>query len=144
MWRLVFCGLMLSLATGCSFNRDWKHAAAQPAPANDISGAWIGHWRSDVNGHNGQLRAIMIAHSPNAYMARYRARFWKIFAAGYTVPLSVTNINGEFRFNGTANLGTLGGGIYTYEGSATPTAFQSTYRCKRDHGTFVLRRVGAK
>ena len=144
MWRLVFCGLVFSLATGCSFNRDWKRAAAQPARTNDISGAWIGSWRSDVNGHNGKLRCIMTPHTSTAYMARYRARFWKIFAAGYTVPLSVTNNNGEFRFTGSANLGGLGGGIYTYEGSATPTAFQSTYDCKRDHGTFVLHRPETK
>jgi hypothetical protein len=142
MWRLLLSVLLLSFVTGCSFNRDWRRAAHSPPPANDIAGAWIGHWRSDVNGHNGQLRCIMTPHAPNAYMARYRARFWKIFAAGYAVPLSVTNINGEFRFSGTANLGALGGGIYTYEGSATPSAFQSTYRSKRDHGTFVLHRPG--
>lgn len=140
MWRLLLSALLLSFVTGCSFNRDWRRAAQSPPPADDIEGAWIGHWRSDVNGHNGQLRCIMTPHAPNAYMARYRARFWKIFAAGYAVPLSVTNINGEFRFSGTANLGALGGGIYIYEGSATPTAFQSTYRSKRDHGTFVLHR----
>jgi hypothetical protein len=132
------------VSTGCSFNRDWRRVASSPTPQNDIAGPWIGHWRSDVNGHNGQLRSIVTAHAPNAYMAHYRARFWKIFAASYSVPLSVTNMDGEFRFSGTSNLGALGGGLYNYEGSASPAAFQSTYRSKHDHGTFVLRRPETK
>jgi hypothetical protein len=144
MWRFVFWGLVLVVTTGCSFNRDWKRAAASRTPTNDIAGAWVGHWRSDVNNHNGKLWCILTPHAPNAYMARYKARFWKIFTAKYSVPLSVTNMNGDFRFSGTANLGTLGGGIYTYEGSATPTNFQSRYRSKRDHGTFTMTRPKRK
>lgn len=128
------------MTAGCSFNRDWKRAAARPAGTNEISGAWIGHWRSDANGHHGQLRCILTPHSTDAYMARFRARFWKIFAAGYAVPLTFTSTNGVHTFQGSANLGALGGGLYTCEGSITPNAFESTYNSKRDHGTFVLRR----
>lgn len=140
MWRLVLWGLVAVVASGCSFNREWKRAAAYRTPTNDIAGAWVGQWRSDVNDHHGMLWCILTPHAPNACMARYKARFWKVFTARYAVPLSVTNINGDFRFSGSANLGTLGGGIYTYDGSATATHFQSRYRSKRDHGTFVMRR----
>jgi hypothetical protein len=73
-------------------------------------------------------------------MAHFRARFWKIFAAGYSVPLTLTGTNGQYVFEGQADLGALGGGAYTYNGTVTPLAMESTYNCKRDHGTFVLRR----
>jgi hypothetical protein len=105
-----------------------------------VTGRWIGHWRSDANGHHGQLRCILTQHSTNAYMARFRARFWGIFAAGYAVPLTFTATNGHHVFEGKANLGALGGGVYTHNGSVTPLAMESTYNSKHDHGTFVLRR----
>ena len=73
-------------------------------------------------------------------MARFRARFWGIFAAGYAVPLTFTATNGHHVFEGKANLGALGGGVYTHNGSVTPLAMESTYNSKHDHGTFVLRR----
>jgi hypothetical protein len=80
----------------------------------------------------------MTQHSTNAYMARFRAQFWKIFAAGYAVPLNVTNINGDYKFTGSANLGMLSGGTYTYDGSATPANLQSSYTSKHDSGRFVM------
>ena len=108
---------------------------------NDVSGRWIGHWRSDANGHHGQLRCILTQHSTDAYMARFRARFWKIFAAGYSVPLTLTATNGHYTFEGSAKLGALGcWALYTYNGTVTPLAMESTYESKRDRGTFVLRR----
>jgi len=140
MWRLVFWTGVFSLLTGCTFNRDWKRAAAYPRGTNDITGQWTGEWRSEANGHHGTLRCIITPNSPNAYMGRFRARFWKIFAAGYTVPLNVTNIDGRFILSGSADLGFLGGGVYTYEGSADHANFQSSYRSKRDHGQFIMRR----
>jgi hypothetical protein len=141
MWRLsVWALLLCAVGAGCSFNRDWKRAAGAPIGTNEIRGAWIGHWRSDANSHYGQLRCILTPHSTDSYMARFRARFWKIFAASYAVPLTVTTTNDGYTFKGSANLGALGGGLYTYEGSITPGSFQSTYRSKHDHGTFLLRR----
>jgi hypothetical protein len=144
MWRLVFGVGVLSLVTGCSFNRDWKRATAYPRGTNDITGQWTGEWRSETNSHHGTLRCIITPNAPNAYMGRFRARFWKIFAAGYTVPLNVTNIDGKFTLSGSADLGFLGGGVYTYKGSADHTNFQCAYESKRDHGQFIMRRPEAK
>lgn len=140
MWRWTFWLVLLCLGAGCSFNRDWRRMAAHPVRTNDVSGRWIGLWRSDRNGHNGQLRCILTPHSTNAYMARFRARFWKVFAASYAVPLTLTKTNNHYTFQGQANLGALGGGIYTYDGTITPFAMESIYNSKRDYGTFVLRR----
>src|SRR5512145_37677 len=144
MGRCVWWVPLLLLCAGCTFNSDWKRIARSSSPTNSIAGAWIGEWKSNRNGHHGQLRCIMTPHSPTAYMARYRARFWKIFAASYTVPLSVTNINGTYMFAGNSDLGWLGGGVYTYEGFATPTVLASSYKSKYDHGTFSLRRPEPK
>jgi hypothetical protein len=138
MWRLGL--VLLCLGAGCSFNSDWKRMATYPVHTNDVSGRWIGHWRSDAHSHNGQLRCILTPNSANAYMARFRASFWKVFATSYAVPLTLTETNGYYRFEGKANLGTLGGGDYTYDGTLAPFAMESTYNSKRDHGTFVLRR----
>ena len=140
MWRLVLWLVLLCVGAGCSFNRDWRRMAAYPLRTNDVSGRWIGHWRSDVNGHHGQLRCILIQHSGDAYMASFRARFWKIFATSYTVPLTLTATNAHYIFEGKANLGSLGGGQYTYDGTVTPFAMESIYNSKHEYGTFVLRR----
>ena len=140
MWRLCLWLMLLCVGGGCTFSRDWTKAGAYPVSTNDVSGRWIGHWRSDANGHHGQLRCILTQHSSNTYMARFRARFWKIFVTGYSVPLTLTATNQHYTFEGSANLGWLGGGIYTYEGTVAPLAMESKYNSKRDHGTFVLRR----
>ena len=141
MWRLGFWLMLLCVGAGCTFSRDWTKAGTYPVSTNDVSGRWIGHWRSDANGHHGQLRCILTQHSNDAYMARFRARFWKVFAAGYSVPLTLTATNGHYTFEGSAKLGALGcWALYTYDGTVTPLAMESTYDSKRDRGTFVLRR----
>ena len=145
MGRWIFFVMMASLCGGCcSFNREWKRVARQPPSTNEIAGRWTGQWRSDENGHHGKLRCLLTPHAPDAYMARFHARFWKIFTANYLVPLSATNINGEYKFSASANLGRLSGGTYSYDGSATATQFHSTYSSKYDHGVFEMRRPGPK
>jgi hypothetical protein len=114
--------------------------AAEPLRTNDMSGRWIGQWRSDVNGHHGALRCIITPHTTNASMARFRARFWKIFAAGYAVPLGFTNVDSQYTFGGEANLGALMGGTYSCKGTGTPTSFNASYSSKYDRGFFFMRR----
>ncbi|MBM3831745.1 MAG: hypothetical protein FJ403_00420 [Verrucomicrobia bacterium] len=132
---------LLLLAGGCStFNRDWKRAAANPVPANDIQGRWDGRWLSEVNGHNGRLRCLVSQSSPGKYEARFHAKYRKILSFGYTVVLNVQRTNDLFTFQGEADLGWLAGGQYFYSGRATPTNFFSTYRSKHDHGIFEMTR----
>lgn len=134
-------GLLL-LATGCSsFSRDWKAAAQKPAPTDDITGAWDGQWLSDRNGHRGRLQCLLTKQQNNTYSARFKARFWKIFTASYTVPLQITpGTNQNFQLEGDSNLGKLAGGVYRYSGEATPTRFNTKYTSKYDHGTFKMER----
>jgi hypothetical protein len=135
------CLLLVLLFSGCSsFNRQWKKAAAQPASATDILGRWQGTWRSDVNGHNDPLRCLITRNEHGKYQARFHAKYHKVLTFGYTVKLDVTPMGDSFQFQGDANLHWWAGGMYHYEGKATPTNFFSTYRCKYDHGTFRMTR----
>ena len=67
--------LLLGLfASGCStFHREWKQAAAQPLPIDDITGRWQGGWKSEGTGHQGALRCVVSKESPEKYRFVYRA-----------------------------------------------------------------------
>jgi hypothetical protein len=137
--KLFAASAAVVLVTGCSsFNRDYKRVAASLSPSDNLTGAWDGHWRSDKNGHNGRLRCIMTPKGGNIYDARFRARYFKILAYEYNVPLTVQGQGTNFTFEGSANLGKLAGGLYTYKGTATAAQLNSTYSCKWDHGKFEL------
>jgi hypothetical protein len=133
--------LPLLLACGCStFNRDWKKAAQQPTSPGSIEGRWEGKWVSEVNGHAGKLRCLLSWKGDEHCAARFRATYRKWFRFTYTVTLEVQPHYGGWEFSGEENLGKLAGGIYYYEGRASPTNFFSTYRSKYDHGTFEMHR----
>jgi len=138
-WLVATCAL-----AGCStFERDWRDARETPRFQDDMAGRWEGTWRSDRNGHNDQLRAVIATGSNGVYSTQFHAKY-KIgifrFSFGYTVPLQVERTNDTYRFQSEADLGWLGGGVYRYEGAATGTNFFSTYRSKYDHGKFEMRR----
>jgi hypothetical protein len=138
-WLIVAFSL-----TGCStFERDWHAARLIPRLEDDVAGRWEGTWRSEANGHNDQLRAVITKGSNDVYLTRFHARYKKgifRFSFGYSVPLQVRQTNDTYQFHGEADLGWLAGGLYRYEGSATGTNFFSTYHCKYDHGTFQMGR----
>jgi hypothetical protein len=139
--KLLLFALPALVLCGCStFNRDWKKAAQQPAPAGSIEGCWEGKWLSDVNGHTGRLRCMLSREKNNRYQARFRATYWKLFRFSYAVSLQFEPREGDWHFTGDEDLGTLAGGIYHYDGQATPTNFFSTYWSKYDHGTFQMKR----
>jgi hypothetical protein len=143
-WRVnlvLTAALLLVPMCGCStFNRDWKKAAHQPIPPDSMEGRWEGKWLSDVNGHTGKLRGLLSRESDEHYAARYRATYGKISHFSYTVRLAVQPHNDGWEFNGEENLGKMAGGVYYYEGRASPTNFVSTYRSKYDHGIFEMHR----
>jgi hypothetical protein len=132
-------GLLL-LSSCSSFHSRWKAAATTPPPHDDIVGRWEGSWRSDVNGHNGRLRCLVTKVSDQQYRAWYHAKYRKIFSFSYAVPLQVTVDGLAHTFQGQADLGWYAGGLYQYEGCATPTNFFSTYQSKYDHGIFQMAR----
>jgi hypothetical protein len=140
MKKAVIISLICIMFTGCSsFHGKWKETLKQ-TPSGSIAGPWEGRWVSDKNGHTGRLRCVMTPESTNSYRAHFHAIFWKILRAAYEVPFTVTSDGIRFQFSGESDLGTLGGGKYTYEGSATPLEFTATYRSKYDHGRFEMKR----
>jgi len=105
-----------------------------------MAGRWEGKWLSDVNGHTGKLRGLLSPESDDRYVARYRATYGKIFHFSYTVRLTVQPHFAGWEFDGEEDLGKMAGGVYYYEGRASPTNFLSTYKSKYDHGTFEMHR----
>lgn len=136
--------LLLGLAavmSGCStFNRDWKKATAEPFPSGDIAGAWEGHWISEVNGHNGRLRALITKDAPGKYNARFHAKYRRVLSFSYAVPLDAQQIETAYILRGETTLPWWAGGRYEYDGKSTPSNFFSTYNSKHDHGTFEMSR----
>jgi hypothetical protein len=141
--RVGLAALVLLLVCGCSsFNRDWKAAAAPPPPPTALDGRWLGVWRSEASGHNGQLRCLVTLEPNQQYQARFHAKYRKILGFGYTVPLQVTITNGQFWFRGEGDLGWYG--VYHCEGRVNGTNFFSSYHCEGDHGTFEMGRPNPK
>jgi hypothetical protein len=135
--------LLLVPAAGCSsFNRDWRAAGAAIAPGSGMAGRWSGTWQSAVNGHQGQLRAILTPIDEDSFHARFRARFWGIMAYNYRLELEVQpTAPGQWNFEGDADLGWLAGGTFRCQGTASADDMQATFDSKRDHGTFTLSRI---
>lgn len=142
---LVVAGILALLVSSCSsFNREWKQVDKGFVPPDSMAGRWQGHWVSDVNGHHGKLQGIVSRRDDGGYAVRFRATYLKILRFSYTVPLKVEPQNGEWHFHGEENLGKLAGGVYRYEGKATPRHFHSTYHSMYDHGYFEMERPDAQ
>lgn len=139
--RWLIAGFMLPLLAGCSsFNREWREAAKQPAPAHDITGCWEGTWQNTNNTHQDRMRAILTRVSDTEYRAYFHAKYKKIFSFSYHTAFRGSWSGEEFRCHGEEDLGALAGGVYNYEGCGSPTNFYSTYSSKYDVGTFTLHR----
>jgi hypothetical protein len=140
----LMAGLILVLATGCSsFHTHWKAALKVPPPTDDITGPWEGHWISSANGHSGKLRCLMTKPEEGKYHAWFWGTFWECFRFTYEVDLNVQRTDTAFILSGEQNLGKLVGGVYRYNGSATPTNFFANYSCTADHGVFQMHRPTA-
>lgn len=132
------------MTCGCStFNYEWRREARSPIPADDITGRWEGTWVSTTTGHNGGLRSLIAREEDGAYRARFRATYKKFLSFSYTATLTSHPGTNGVHFRGSADLGKLAGGVYTYEGHATLTNFFSTYHSKADAGTFQMSRPNA-
>lgn len=123
------------------FERAWQTYRPAPNAAQSVQGRWLGEWVSQANGHHGELKCLLSRISENQLDGIFLASFWRFLRVGYGVRLSVTKAGNAFKLKGESDLGTLAGGIYTYEGEVNLTEFNCTYRCKYDHGLFRLKRL---
>ena len=134
------------LLSSCSirFNHEWKQAlAAQSGKTpSDITGLWSGSWKSDANGHSGDLRCIVtpIDAQSGACRFHYHATWMKTLSTTYDVTHVVKRTGDGFVFSGDQELSGAGSGLYHYEGRATPMEFRSTFRSVSDHGVFEMKR----
>lgn len=138
-------GLALSFSSCATrFNHDWKKAAAaaESTAPQSVTGAWQGTWKSEATGHQGTLKAVVTKVNPkdNLYAFEYRATWGNIFSATFPSEHTVNLQGKNYVLTGHHNLGGLFGGVYHYDGTATPTLLQCRYRSKLDHGLFEMQR----
>jgi len=133
---------LVYFTTGCrSFHTEWKQARLSSPPTDEIIGAWEGTWQNNNNSHQDRMRAVLSKTSADTYRASFYAWYKRLLTFSYTTELHVDKRDGQtVFFQGQSDLGKLAGGVYRYEGHASPTNFFSTYSSKYDVGTFTLRR----
>ena len=142
-WKLVAALAVGLAATGCrSFHQEWREARKVALSPNDITGAWEGTWQNRNNTHRDRMRAVLTRTGPDTYRASYYAWYKRVLTFSYTTDLRVSRRDGEtVYFQGEKDLGKLAGGVYRYDGNATPADFFSEYDSKYDIGTFTLHRL---
>lgn len=148
----ILCLACLALANcASSFNREFKRINDQESrhDRHYIAGPWRGSWRSEVNGHHGKLRCLVLdpnllasmkPHVPGLFRFRYHATYLGLFSATYDVSHTVRRTKTGCEFSGDQILKGIGGGLYHYEGRVVNGTFRATYRSARDHGVFEMNR----
>jgi hypothetical protein len=143
-WFLLLLPLLLVNCSSADFNREWTAALADPhrGTPQDITGPWLGTWRSDANGHHGVLRCVVSHEDAKSgdYRFHYHATYGKMLSAAYGVTEQVQRKGDHFILTGDHDLGYLAGGMYHYDGTSTVKNMKSTYRSSADHGVFELER----
>jgi hypothetical protein len=108
-----------------------------------LSGTWSGTWTDarESYGHNGgDFTCVAVESKPGTWRASFSLGATKTF----DVELSGKTINGEIRFDTTADLGKFHG-VYTLKGTIKGDAFTGDYSGKDELGTFKMtRKVDAK
>jgi hypothetical protein len=133
---------LAAVFNNCSvFRSHWRQYHRTENSAANLEGRWIGEWTSEVNGHHGKLKCVLGKDSLGQYEACFHGSFGRMLRVCYTVALRGEPTHEGMRLAGEADLGSLAGGVYYYEGIATPTEFRCSYRCKYDQGTFQLKKI---
>lgn len=148
MKRTLFVfGLLscLGLSACSNFEAEWDRRL-HTMPLDGFDGCWSGEWRSDVNGHNGDLRAIVTRSGDSQYSIRYHALYGpKAFPIPfqYTLDEVKVTVAGEtLKVDGSIDLGLFG--KYSYAGECVGDIYKSTYISEYDRGIFDLKRTAAK
>ena len=109
------------------------------AQSPDLSGRWVGEWRSDANGHHGPLKARFRKVDDCTYQVTYRGRFFVVVPFVYRTSMTVTGEGPDtVMLLASKKLPLVG--EFRSEATATATDFQSTFQSGKDSGQFLLRR----
>lgn len=132
--------LLAALVNNASdFKHRWSRQTPAPSTANGLQGRWQGEWISEENGHRGALRCLLVRSPSGEYEAAFHAVYATILRVAYKVPLHGQWSAGKLKLAGDADLGSLAGGVYSYQGEADEKDFICAYRCKYDHGAFRMK-----
>lgn len=134
---IASCAILLTL-TGC-FRDRWQAAVAELPPGADLlAGTWEGAWEDEDGNEGGALRCIATRRADGTYDAEFHATFAKVLASTQQARLTVVERGAEWRFQGEADLGLLGGGVYRYDGSANGKRFMCSYTSSYYNGRFRM------
>lgn len=132
------------LGTGTAapgFQRQWERELdGRPAPGSrGITGPWEGTWKSEKNGHTGELRCLVEAKDGGKYVFRYWAKWCGGLSGTFSLPCQVARAGGGYAVSGSKNLGLFG--TYHHEGTITGDRFEARFRSNRKNlGALNLRR----
>jgi hypothetical protein len=144
MMRFLILSFACCLLASCStaFKREWKVATARSA-TSEIEGAWQGTWISTANGHHGNLRCIVgPKKSPQGDREfHYHATWAGLVGGAYRATHRVLDSKGVATFTGEHLMPRWAGGRYVYDGTIKGDAFNASYECSKDKGTFQMQRV---
>ncbi|HTL17790.1 MAG TPA: hypothetical protein VL793_11170 [Patescibacteria group bacterium] len=141
VFRLVSHMLAALFNNRSAFRREWQRFEKTPAKPNSVEGHWSGEWVSDISGHRGELKCVLVPISADKYRAFFHAGFSKLFRVAYATELNLQRKDGHTSLVGQQDLGSLAGGVYRCEGEIRGTNFNCKYSCKYDQGIFRLHRV---
>ena len=109
------------------------------ANANELAGNWQGGWKSCNTGHRGRLNAQFCRIDANHVQANFRGTFAKVVPFRYRPVLNVVHEEpGLMVLQGTKKLPLAG--PFHYNAIITGDSFSATYRSRRDHGVWTMRR----
>jgi len=141
VFRLVSHMLAALFNSRSAFRREWRRYEVAPVTVDAVAGRWIGQWVSELSGHRGDLKCVLVPVTSGKYQAFFHASFSKLFRVGYVTELNLSQRDGCFWLTGEQDLGALAGGIYRCEGEIRGREFNCNYSCKYDRGVFRLRRA---
>jgi len=136
----VFAAISLTLTACGGFRSEWNNPANHSETG--VVGRWQGEWKSNVNGHAGQLRCIVTElPEPARYYFHYHAVWAKILRASYQLECQASEVSfGVWEFEGSKDLGSVLG-TYAFDGRIEEDVFAATYSGGFDEGTFQMERV---
>jgi len=139
---LLAVALACLQSLGCSsFNQKWDELAIHEKKEPVISSRWEGIWRSDVNGHEGKLRCIVLPAENAMSLFRFSATWGPGIVSDYDIQMKVQQgADGSETFEGELDLGMFMGN-YKCKGTITGDAFAATYDSSQDQGIFEMQRV---
>jgi hypothetical protein len=127
---------------GCSCQLYPAGWTAAVRGGKSLEGAWEGRWRSEVNGHTGRLRSVVMQKATDRYEFRYTANWARVLSAPFAVECQTRPLaGGGLEVRGAKDLGPLFGGQFSHEGRWQNDQILARYRSVLDAGTLEMTRV---